>query len=229
MTVPIDFAEARRAVFETAMALFEKGLVALSSGNVSARVSGTDFVAITPSGKTYDTLVPEDIVIVDGHGVLRDGVLQPSSEVSMHSQLYAELRAINAIVHTHSPYATAFSVLHEPIPLVCNEGFGVMALRVDVSRYELPGSAEIGSAVLETLSRQDGATAVLLANHGLLTIGVALRDAARVAENVELEARIYHLARSVGQPTTLTQEQLDAALESYYSVRSKRNPGCERT
>ena len=224
MTAPVDFAEARRVVAEAVLSLFEKGLVALSSGNVSARVAGTDFLAITPSGKTYDTLVPEDIVIVDGHGVVHDGALEPSSEVSMHSLVYAELPGINAIVHTHSPYATAFSVLREPIPLVCNEGFGVMALRVDVSRYELPGSPEIGRAALEALSRQDGVSAVLLANHGLLATGATLADACRVAENVELEARIYHLARSVGQPTTLTQDQLDAALERYYNVPPKREP-----
>ena len=139
----------------------------------------------------------------------------------MHLAVYDARPNAFAIAHTHSPYATAFSVIREPILLVSNEGLGVRSLQVEVARFAIPGSQELANAVAEVLARSPRARAVLLANHGLLTVGADLQAACQLAQGVELEARVYQLARTMGNVHPLTQEQLDATVGDY--VHPKKN------
>lgn len=206
---------ARHEVHTQAIWLFEMGLVAESSGNISMRIPDTDLIAVTPSGVRYADLVPSDIVVTDHSGTRVLGHREPTSETVMHRAVYATRPETAAIAHTHSPYATAFAVIHEPIPLVTNEGLGVRSTRIDVARFGVPGSLEIAEAVVEVLENNSDTQAVLLANHGLLTLGDDLASACRLAHEVELEARVYYLARTIGNVHTLSQAQLDTITESY--------------
>lgn len=210
-----------REVWMTARSMAEYGLVVGSSGNVSARIPETDLVAITPSNLNYERMEPEDIVLIDLKGIKISGQLAPSSETPLHTYIYRERNDVLAIVHTHSPYVTAFSVIGEDIPLVCNEGLGVGAIKLEVTKkYRNPGSIELGKVALDTLNRQSGVRAVILANHGLLTIGETLNDALGLAEYIEWEAQVYHLARLIGTPRVLTQEQLSQIQIHYTALRS---------
>ncbi len=210
-----------RNVWMTARNMAEHGLVVGSSGNVSARVPESDLIAITPSGLKYDRMKPGDIVLIDPNGKKISGRLIPSSETPLHTHIYRERKDVRAIVHTHSPYVTAFSVIGENIPLICNEGLEVGAIKIEVTKdYKNPGSIELGKIALDTLNHQFGTRAVILANHGLLTIGETLSDTLGLAEYIEQEAQIYFLARLIGTPRLLTQEQLSQIQTHYAALRA---------
>ena len=220
MSVDDTIARTRHRIWEEAVWLNQMGLVAGSSGNVSARVAGTDLIAITPTDVRYSDITPDDIVVVERSGETVVGRHKPTSELSMHLAVYDARPDMSAIVHTHSPYATAFAVIREPIPLISNEGLGVRALEVEVTGFAIPGSQELADAVVEVLMRTPQTRAVLLANHGLMTVGADLEAACQLAQGIELEARICQLARTMGEPHHFTQEQLDATVGDY--IRPKK-------
>ncbi|MDY7080569.1 MAG: class II aldolase/adducin family protein [Chloroflexota bacterium] len=211
----VKYQRIREQVVVTARQMLKEGLVTLTAGNISIRVPGEDMVAVTPSGRPYDTMQPEDVPIITFDGQMVDGEFEPSSETPMHTMIMRELSDVNAVVHTHSPHALAFAVAHKPIPVICNEGLLARSMAVLVTEYAIPGTEEIGQKALETLSLQPGSRAVLLANHGLLTIGASIREAYVVASNVETEAQVYQLALTIGDPVPLTGEQLQAIFQRY--------------
>jgi len=205
----------RRQVVETARRMLAEGLVTVTAGNISIHIPDEDLLAITPGGRPYDTMEPEDVAIVTLDGELVEGDFEPSSETPMHTMIMREMPDVHAIVHTHSPYATAFSVVRKPIPLVCNEGLTVGAMSVRVTEYGVPGTEEIGQRVIETLRLQPGSKAVLIANHGMLAVGGTIREAYVIASNVEAEAKIYAIALGVGVPVCMTQEIVGEILGHY--------------
>jgi L-ribulose-5-phosphate 4-epimerase len=196
--------------------MLAEGLVTITAGNISIRIPGEDLAAITPSDRPYDTMEPGDVPIVSLDGQLVDGPFKPSSETPMHTMVLREMDDVNAVVHTHSPYATAFSVAHHPIPLICNEGLGFRSMSVLVSDFGVPGTEEIGQRAIDTLRLQPGSKAVLLANHGPLCVGDSIQRAYALASNVETEAKIYALALGIGNPVPITEEQVQAILSRYY-------------
>jgi len=220
MSVDDAIAQTRYRIWKEAVWLKQMGLVAGSSGNVSARVAGTDLVAITPTDVRYSDITPDDVVVVKRSGETVVGRHRPTSELYMHLAVYDARPDVAAIAHTHSPYATAFAVIREPIPLISNEGLGVRALEVEVARFAIPGSRELADAVVEVLRRTPQTRAVLLANHGLLATGADLEAACHLAQGIELEARICQLARTMGDVHRFTQEQLDATVGDY--IRPKK-------
>jgi L-fuculose-phosphate aldolase len=213
---------AQQRVWEEAVWLKEMGLVAGSSGNISTRIAETDLIAITPTDISYSEITPDDIVIVNRSGERVFGHRKPTSELPMHLAVYDARPDMIAIAHTHSPYATAFAVIREPIPLITNEGLGVRSLEVEVARFEVPGSPELAEAVVEVLLRTLQTRAVLLANHGLMTVGADLSAACHLAHAIELEAHVCQLARTMGDMHRLTQDQLDEVVGAY--VRPKTAP-----
>jgi L-ribulose-5-phosphate 4-epimerase len=196
-------------------------LVVASGGNVSARIPGESLVAITPARIRYERLVPADIVLVDLDGAVVEGRHPASSETPMHTLVYKRLPAADAIVHTQSPYATAFAVLRERIPLISTEGFAVNARQVEVAGFQPPGSVELGEEAVAALERQPGSRAVLLANHGVLAVGASLEQAFGVAENVEREAQIYYLARSLGTPHLINAADFERVRKHYAALRKQ--------
>lgn len=201
--------------------MFEMGLVSGTAGNISCRIPGEQIAIITPSGIPYEKLSAEDMTVVDLDGQLVEGKYLPSSETPMHTYLLRMFPAIQAVVHTHSPYATAFSVLREPIPVIALEGLGVNAVRVEVSHFQIPGTLEIGKAAYEALSRNPDSRGILLANHGVLTIGNTLDQAFSLAASIEWEAKIYAIARSAGKPVALTEVEVDQIKQNYSALRVK--------
>ncbi|MDY6875582.1 MAG: class II aldolase/adducin family protein [Chloroflexota bacterium] len=215
----MKYQEIREQIVAASQQMLAEGLVRMTAGNISIRVPGENMLAVTPSGRPYDTMKPEDVPIVTLDGQVVDGEFKPSSETPMHTMIMRELPDANAIVHTHSPYALAFAVVHKPIPVICNEGFLARSMAVLVTEYGVPGTEEIGRKALETLSLQPGSKAVLLANHGLLTVGASIREAYAVASNVETEARVYQLALTIGDPIPFTGEQLQAIYRRYQAKK----------
>lgn len=215
------FQEVREEVVAVARRMFEEGLVTFTAGNISLRIAGEDAFVITPTSRPYTTMKPEDLPIVNVHGQVVEGEFKPSSETPMHSMIMRMRPDVNAIVHTHSPYATAFAVARKPIPLICVEGLCTNSMAVLPTEYGVPGTEELGERVIEALNQQPGSQAVLIANHGLLTIGKTLAEAYATASKVETEARIYTLALIIGTPVLITDEQVYALKHKYLPKKSQ--------
>lgn len=200
------------------------GLVGGTAGNISFRLPGEDLVAITPSGIPYDLYTNELMCVVDLEGRLIEGTVKPSSETPLHTMLHRHLKGNNAIVHTHSPFATTFAVLGEPIKAVGLESIKFGAPEIMCTNgFITPGSSRLGEAVIETLDRQPGAKAALLQNHGLIAIGNTIEDALNLANTIEFIARLYFQARCIGEPKVLSAEQISKQIQFYAEKNRETN------
>lgn len=205
-------------VASAARRLVPEGLAVGTAGNIAARDTASGLIAVTPAARPYATMDATDIAIVDPDGKLVRGAFRPTSELPLHLALFAREARLGAVVHTHSPYGTAFSVAHHPIPLVCNEGLWVGAPRVEVTEFAQPGTETIGRAAVALLRRVPGARAFLLANHGVVALGATVAAAYDLAAQVEWEARVYHLALQLGEPHVLTKAQMDEMVARYAAL-----------
>src|SRR5262245_22069977 len=111
----------RAEVARYAKKMHESGLVRATQGNLSARDPASGQICVTPSGADYDLLTGEDIVVVDQNGRVVDGNLKPSSELPLHTEVLARRPDVQCVMHTHSPYATAFGVVYQPVPMILQD------------------------------------------------------------------------------------------------------------
>ena len=195
--------------------LVRNGLVAWTSGNVSARAG--DLMVIKPSGLSYDDLTPESMVVCDLQGNVVSGSLKPSSDTASHAYIYRSMPDVGGIVHTHSPYATAWAVHGEPIPCVMTAMADEFGGDIPVGPFALIGDEAIGKGIVETLHGHRS-PAVLMRNHGVFTIGRSARDAVKAAVMCEDVARTVHIARQIGTPLPIGQADIDALYHRYTHV-----------
>ena len=207
-------AELREIVSDLHAELPRNGLVAWTSGNVSARVPGTDLMVIKPSGIGYDGLTPESMVVCDLHGVPVSDGYSPSSDTATHAYIYRNMPEVGGIVHTHSTYATAWAAVGEPIPCVITAMADEFGGEIPIGPFALIGSDEIGRGVVTTLAGHRS-PAVLMRSHGVFTIGPSARDAVKAAVMCEDAARTVHIARTLGPVEPLPPEQVDALHKRY--------------
>lgn len=200
------------AIIEYGLEMLEQDLTTGTGGNVSARVDD-DLMAISPSGIPYEEIEAEDVSIVDFEGEQVLGPYAPSNESPMHVQVYRERDDVGGIVHNHSPYATTFATLNEPIPAT-HYLIAFAGDEVPVAPYVTYGTEELGRLAVETIG--DEYDACLLANHGVLTVGEDVASAFETALMVEYCARIQYQAASIGEPTTLPDEEV-ATLRSKFA------------
>jgi L-ribulose-5-phosphate 4-epimerase len=204
--------------------LIRWGLVTWTSGNVSARVPGAGLMVIKPTGVSYDELTPASMVVCDllGSPVPADpSRLRPSSDAAAHAYIYRALSGVGGVVHTHSPYATAWAARGEPIPCVLTAMADEFGGEIPVGPFAPIGGEEVGTAVVDTLAGQRS-PAVLLASHGVFAVGRTARDAVKAAVMCEDVARTVHLARQLGEPVPLTQDQVDALHRRYLEEYGQR-------
>ena len=208
-----DSAELRRSVIVAARAMNTAGINVNTSGNVSARCirgARTGFV-ITPSSLSYESLSATDLVFVDdAHATI--GTHRPSSEWRFHSAIYAARNDVAAIVHTHSPHATALACQHLDIPpfhyMVAVAG----GSDIRCAPYATFGTRELADHALTALA---GRRACLLAHHGVIACGTDLERAFALAVEVENLARIYTAVRALGTPKLLTEDEITRVLERF--------------
>jgi ribulose-5-phosphate 4-epimerase/fuculose-1-phosphate aldolase len=201
--------ELREQVVEAGVQLRGGHLVYLSSGNISARDPETGMIAVGPSGGDYLTLRPEDILIIDEDGRAVEGEGQPSSETPMHTLVYQHRRDVNAAIHTHSPIATAWSVVEREIPAV-TVGQVLTNGPIPFAPYRRPGSEAIGKAVLDAMG---SGYAVVLQNHGPFVVGSTMRMALAAAFIVEEAAQVaFHATLLGGRMRLMTPEDFQEML-----------------
>jgi L-fuculose-phosphate aldolase len=204
--LPEDGPALRADLIATARATQTEGLAVNTSGNASVRCRrGTRYgFLLTPSGLAYEQLAGDDLVFVDQAGTPM-GRRAPSSEWRFHAAIYAHRNEISAIVHTHSPQATALACHRLPIP-----AFHYMVAAAGGSDIRCADYATFGTQALadSALAALHGRFACLLANHGVIACGATLRVALALAIEVENLARVYIAARSLGEPPVLDAAEM---------------------
>jgi len=200
--------------------LVRYGLVAWTSGNVSARCG--NLMVIKPSGVAYEELTPESMVVCDLEGKpVTSRSLKPSSDAATHGYIYRHLPEVGGVVHTHSAYATAWAARGEPIPCVITAMADEFGGDIPVGPFAPIGDDQIGRGVVETLAGHRS-PAVLMASHGVFTIGGTAREAVKAAVMCEDAARTVHLARAYGELARLPADQVDALHARYTNQYGQR-------
>jgi L-ribulose-5-phosphate 4-epimerase len=211
----------RREVCTLHAELPRHGLVAWTSGNLSARVPGEDLMVIKASGVPYEELTPDAIVVCDLEGALVEGELSPSSDAATHAFVYRHRPDVGGVAHTHSPYATAWAARGEAIPCVLTAIADEFGGEIPIGPFALIGDEEIGRGIVETLA-DHRSPAVLMRSHGVFALGAGPRDAIKAAVMCEDAARTVHLARQLGDPIPLTREDIDALHDRYQRAYGQR-------
>ena len=198
----MNFEAAKQQVAEVARKMAELGLVSGTSGNVSARLQG-GLLAITPMGKSYESMSSEDIVVVDGDLNPVEGDLMPSSESLLHVAIYEARADVGGIVHTHAVYSSAVAAAGMAIPPIVDEMVVTLGGEVRVSEYAPPASEEVAERVCEALGNRDAA---LIRNHGAVAVGIDPEGALAASVLTERAAQIFVLSSIIGRPTTLPDD-----------------------
>ncbi|WP_112247582.1 L-ribulose-5-phosphate 4-epimerase [Kribbella monticola] len=221
MTLPPAVADLREQVCGLHTELVRYGLVAWTAGNISGRVPGEDLFVIKPSGISYDDLTPASMVVCDLDGTLVDGELAPSSDTAAHAYVYRSRPDIGGVVHTHSPYATAWAARDEPIPCVLTAMADEFGGDIPVGPFALIGDDSIGQGIVATLA-ESRSPAVLMRNHGVFTVGKDAKAAVKAAVMCEDVARTVHLARSGGPLVPIDPGHIDSLYHRYQTVYGQR-------
>ena len=206
----MDHTSLREAIIAAARALQKHQLGTGTAGNVSARIERG--YLITPTGMDYESLRPADIVSMDLRGNRADGDLKPSSEWRFHQDIYAQRPDTHAIVHTHSPYATALACTRQDLPAFHYMVAGAGGASIRCAEYATYGTQELSDHALAALA---GRQACLLANHGVIALGKDVDAAFKMAQLVEELARQYLLSRVLGPPVLLDEAEMDVNLEKF--------------
>ncbi|MDR0433078.1 MAG: L-ribulose-5-phosphate 4-epimerase [Bifidobacteriaceae bacterium] len=207
----------RREVAELHGELIRWQLVVWTAGNVSARVPDADLLVIKPSGVSYDELTPDLMVVTDLHGNLVDGEKAPSSDTFAHAYVYRHMPSVGGVVHTHSTYATAWAACQQPIPCVLTMMGDEFGGPVPVGPFALIGDDSIGRGIVDTL-RESRSPAVLMANHGVFTVGRDAKAAVKAAVLTEEVAKTALIAKGLGQPVPLVSQDIDDLYARYQTV-----------
>lgn len=185
----MELRQAREAVITAGKKLVATGLIARTWGNVSCRISESQFV-ITPTGRAYETLAPEDVVIVNISDLSYEGTIKPSSEKGVHAEVYLQKPGINFVIHTHQANASVAAVLGGSIDITAESARSLVGERVELAAYGLPGTGKLRKGVAGALRRSDS-KAVLMAHHGALCMGASLDEAFAAAIALEAECAKY--------------------------------------
>jgi L-ribulose-5-phosphate 4-epimerase len=190
-------------------------LVVWTSGNVSARDPETGLVVIKPSGVRYEDLRAEQMVVVDLEGKVVEGDLKPSSDTASHLYIYRYRPDVGGVVHTHSPYATAFAAVGRPIPVVLTAIADEFGGPIPCGDFALIGDEAIGKVVIDSIG---ASPAVLLKNHGVFTIGKTAEAAVKAAIMTEDNAHTVWLALQLGTPDEIRPEDVVRLHQRYTKV-----------
>jgi len=190
------------------------GLVAWTSGNLSGRDPDSGLIVIKPSGLRYEELTPESMVVVDEEANVIEGHYNPSSDTASHCYIYREMPDVGGVVHTHSPYATAWAAVGREIPCFLTAMADEFGGPIPCGGFAPIGGEEIGREVVRTLRGQES-PAVVMQNHGVFAVGKSPLEAIKAAVMCEDVARTSFLAVQLGEPIPLSEEDIARLHERY--------------
>lgn len=209
----------RNLVVEYGKKLITSGLTKGTGGNISIFNREEKLMAISPSGIDYFQIKPEDVVILNMDGKIVDGDKVPSSECDMHRIFYRYRDDINAVIHTHTVYATTIACLNWELPAV-HYLVAFSGTNVRCAKYATYGTPELAKNAFEAMKDRN---AVLLANHGLLAGGRDIATAFNISEEIEYCAELYYRTKCVGEPVILSNNEMEMMIERFknYGQRIK--------
>jgi L-fuculose-phosphate aldolase len=196
----------KKLLLDSCLRMLHSGLTVETWGNISVRDPETGLVYLTPSAMKYEELTEDDVIVCKADGSFVQKNRKPTIEMDLHLAVYRKRADINAVLHTHPIHSQVFAVLREDIPPVIDEAAQIMGGPVRCAKYALPGSPELAENCVAALGE---GFACLLANHGAVCLGATMDAAFRVSTVLEMTAHIYHLARAIGKPVPIDQEQID--------------------
>lgn len=213
--------ELKKMICEIGRRVWTRGYVAANDGNISAKLNDKE-VLTTPTGVSKGFMTPDMIIKVDMNGKVLSGSskYRPSSEVKMHLDVYKEREDVKSVLHAHPPYCTSFAVAGIPLnQCVLPEAIIVIG-SVPIAEYGLPSTNELPDNIRPYLQKSE---AILMQNHGALTVGADLVSAYHRMETLEHTAKIIHLSRQLGNVNVLPQNEVDRlmALRGNYNVQGK--------
>lgn len=201
----------RQEIVDYGRKLIDAGLTKGTGGNLSIFNREERLMAISPSGIDYYKTKPEDVVILDLEGNIVDGHREPSSEYDMHRIFYQRREDIDAIIHTHTIFATTIACLNWTLPPV-HYMVALAGLDVRCAEYATYGTKELAENAFKAMEDR---YAVLLANHGLLAGAKDLANAFNISEEIEYCAELYYRTKSIGEPVILDEEEMTLMLDKF--------------
>lgn len=207
--------EIKEALLRTAKEMLRTGLVEGTSGNISARLPDGN-VVLTPSSLDYEVMQLGDLVVTDPDGNVLEGTRPPTTEKALHLACLRKYDDIHSVIHSHAMFATMFAIIRQPIPCVIEEFDVFVGGQVPVANYKLTGSDELGEEVARWVGDRG---AVLMANHGLITVGSSPEKAMQIAHLVERTAKIVWGAKLMGNLVPLPPETLERFAPIYKLLR----------
>jgi len=212
------YEQLKREVIQTALEIKDYGLIALAGGNVSARTENGQIV-VTPSGINYEIMKPNDVLVLSKDGDVIEGTLRPSVDTTALLYIYDHMPDVNAIIHTHQPYASAVGLIHDNVfPVASTTLANVTLGAVPIAPYSAAASEQMG---IETVTHIGDKRAVILKHHGVVTVGGTLKDALYAAIYMEEAAKSYLAAKAAGNVALMSPQQVAEAVETHRSYGQK--------
>lgn len=209
--------QVKEDLVEVGRRIYDRGYVAANDGNISVRIS-EDEILTTPTGVSKGFMEPDMMIKVNLEGEKLAGNLEPSSELKMHLEVYRVRPDVVAVLHAHPPAATAFAAAGQALDRPVLPEIIIALGDVPLARYGTPSTNEVPKSIRPHIKDHD---AVLLENHGVLTLGTDLYKALFKMESIEHFAQISIYARMLGGEQELSSEEVEKLLQ----VRKKMNPG----
>ena len=222
-----DIENKKAIVIEAGKKLLETGLIARTWGNVSYRIDATSFL-ITPSGRDYLSITPEEIVTVKISDLSYEGSIKPSSEKGVHANVYALFPDMNFVIHTHQVNASAISATGLKVMPVL-EGYPSLTQSVPIASYALPGTKKLMGNVAIALKETTG-KAVIMQNHGALCFGKNFKEAFETAEALERASQdyLYDTYQKLSGSSDCDDVKLSHyALSRYFKLKSRLHAASE--
>ena len=200
-----DLTQIKRDIITICGLIHQKGFVAATDGNVSVRLGENRFI-ITPSQFNKGLLTEDDLITIDSRGKVLKGKHSASSEYLMHIRVYQLRPDVNAVIHAHPPYATAFSISGKEIPSDLLPELVLTIGKIPTSHYATPSTPEVARVISDLIPKHD---AIILARHGSLTTGKDIFSAYNRLEKIEQTAKIALIAETLGNVQHLNEETLE--------------------
>jgi L-ribulose-5-phosphate 4-epimerase len=207
----------KQDIIKAALEIKANRLIELSGGNVSMRQPNGDII-ITPSGMSYEGMVSDDLIVMDIEGKVIEGTRRPSVDTEAILYIYKHMPEVNAVIHTHQPYATAAGLIGDTLPVAVTTLSNVTLGEVNVAPFSSPATIDMG---IQAVNYANGKRAVILKHLGVITMGSNLKEALYAAVYMETAAKTYLVAKAAGEPALMNAEQNRMAVEIFKDYGQK--------
>ncbi len=215
------YSKEKEIVCDAGRQLMERGLVEGTWGNCSLRIDG-HLMAVTPSGRRYEDMTPNDIVVMDYHTLEVLGDIKPSSEKKVHAELYRTRKEVNAVIHTHQPHASTVAAARREVPPILDDQAQILGPSVRCADYALPNTKKLVKTTVKALK---GRYAALMANHGAITLGRTMEEAIVAALVLEKACKAFIHAEFIGGAKGINKIEAWMMHKVYLFMYSRKKEG----